>query len=77
MVKQECALKNFYSMSDVRIERMMKLFNPLSPNIADLQHFDIVLFCDLSLQCFLPKYRTFTGSLLVVHLSQGLVKKVG
>ena len=30
---------------------------PLSPNVADLQHFDIVLFCGFSLcNTFFPKY---------------------
>ena len=33
--------------------------NPLSPNVADLQHFDIVLFCGFTLQRFSPKHRTF------------------
>ena len=54
------------------------LINPLSPNVADLQHFDIVLFCGLSLcNAFRPSSELFTGSLLVVPLSQGLVKKAG
>ena len=33
--------------------------NPLSPNVADLQHFDTVLFCGFSLQHFSLKYRNF------------------
>ena len=52
--------------------------NPLSPNVADLQHFDVVLFCGFSLSnAFCPSTELFTGSLLVVPLSQGLVKKAG
>ena len=57
---------------------MHTLLNPLSPNVADLQHFDIVLFCGFSLcNVFRPSTKLFTGSLLVVPLSQGLVKKAG
>ena len=53
------------------------VFNPLSPNVADLQHFDIVVFCGFSLRnAFRPSSELFTGSLLVVPFSQGLVKKV-
>ena len=52
--------------------------NPLSPNVADLQHFDIVLFCGFSFcNAFRPGTELFTKSLLVVRLSQGLVKKAG
>ena len=52
--------------------------NPLSPNVADLQHFDIVLFCGFSLcNAFRPSTELFTGSLLEVTLSEGLVKKAG
>ena len=52
--------------------------NPLSLNIADLQHSDIVLFCGFSLcNAFRRSTELFTGSLLVVPLSQRLVKKVG
>ena len=54
------------------------LLNPLSPNVADLQNFDIVLFCGFSLcNAFCPSTELFTESLLVVRLSQGLVKKAG
>ena len=57
---------------------MNPTLNPLSPNVADLQHFDIVLFCGFSLRnAFRPSTELFTGSLLVVPLSQGLVKKAG
>ena len=53
-------------------------FFPLSPNVADLQYFDTVLFCGCSLcNTFRPSTELFTGSLLVVPLSQGLVKKAG
>ena len=51
---------------------------PLSPNVADLQHFDSVLFSGFSLcNAFRPSTELFTGSLLVVPLSQGLGKKAG
>ena len=54
------------------------VINPLSPNVADLQHFDIVLFCGFSFcNAFRPGTELFTKSLLVVRLSQGLVKKAG
>ena len=57
---------------------LTNLFNPLSPNIADLQHFDTVLFCDFSLRnAFRPSTELFTESLSVVPLSQGLVEKAG
>ena len=40
---------------------LTNLFNPLSPNIADLQHFDTVLFCDFSLRnAFRPSTELFT-----------------
>ena len=52
--------------------------NPLSPNVADLQHFDTVLFCGFSFSnAFRPGTELFTECLLVVPLSQGLVKKAG
>ena len=55
-----------------------KTVNPLSPNVADLQHFDTVLFCGFSLcNAFRPSTKLLTESLLVVRLSQGLVKKAG
>ena len=41
------------------------MFNPLSPNVADLQHFDIVLFCGFSFcNAFRPGTELFTESLL-------------
>ena len=52
--------------------------HPLSLNVADVQHFDIVLFCGFSLcNAFRPSTELFAGSLLVVPLSQGAVKKGG
>ena len=52
--------------------------NPLSPNVADLQHFDIELFCGFSLRnAFCPSTDIITVSLLVFPLSQALVMKVG
>ena len=55
-----------------------EVINPLSPNVADLQHFDTVLFCGFSLcNAFRPSTKLLTESLLVVRLSQGLVKKAG
>ena len=52
--------------------------SPLSPNVADLQHFDTVLFCGFSLgNSFHTSTELFTESLLVVPFSQGLVKKAG
>ena len=44
--------------------KLLKLFNPLSPNVADLKHFNIVLFCGFSLcNAFRPSTELFTGSL--------------
>ena len=52
--------------------------NPLSPNVADLQHFDIELFCGFSLyNTFRPSAEFFTVGLLVLPLSQALVIKAG
>ena len=53
-------------------------FNPLSPNVADLQHFDIELFCGFSLcNAFCPNAEFITVSLLVPPLSQTPVIKAG
>ena len=50
------------------------VFNPLSPNVADLQHFDIELFCGFSLRnAFCPSTNIITVSLLVLPLSLALV----
>ena len=52
--------------------------NPLSPNVADLQHFDTELFCGFSLRnAFCPSADIITVSLLVLPLSQALVIKAG
>ena len=54
------------------------LVNPLSPNVADLQHFDIELFCGFSLyNAFCPSAEFITVSVLVLPLSQALVIKAG
>ena len=45
----------------------MSAFNPLSPNVADLQHFDIELFCGFSLcNAFCPSADIITVGLLVL-----------
>ena len=52
--------------------------NPLSPNVVDLQHFDIELFCGFSLRnAFCPSPDIITVSLLVLPFSQDLVIKAG
>ena len=54
------------------------LINPLSPNVGDLQHFDIELFCGFSLyNTFCPSAEFITVSLLVLPLSHALVIKAG
>ena len=54
------------------------VFNPLSPNVADLQHFDIELFCGFSLyNTFCPSAEFLTVGLLVLPLSLALVIKAG
>ena len=53
-------------------------FNPLSPNVVDLQHFDIELFCGFSFyNAFRPSSEFITVSLLVLPLPQALVIKAG
>ena len=55
-----------------------RAFNPLSPDVADLQHFDIGLFCGFSLRnAFCPSADITTVSLLVFPLSLALVMKAG
>ena len=52
--------------------------NPLSPNVADLQHFDIELFCGFCrYNTFCSSAEFFTVSLLILPLSQALVIKAG
>ena len=52
--------------------------NPLSPDVADLQHFNIELFCGFSLyNAFSPSAEFITVSLLVLPLCQALVIKAG
>ena len=54
------------------------VFNPLSRNVVDLQHFDIELFCGFSLyNTFCSSAEFITVSLLVLPLSQALVIKAG
>ena len=60
------------------IEMEIQCVNPLSPNVADLQHFDIELFFGFSLNnAFCPSAEFLTVGLLVLPLSQPLVIKVG
>ena len=52
--------------------------NPLSLNVADLQHLGIELFCGFSLyNAFRPSSESITVSLLVLPLSQALVIEAG
>ena len=55
-----------------------KSLNPLSLNVADLQHLGIELFCGFSLyNAFRPSSESITVSLLVLPLSQALVIEAG
>ena len=58
---------------------MPKLFNPLSPNVADPQHIDIELFCGFFLcNAFCPSADISIVSLIVsLIVAQALVIKAG
>ena len=67
----------FYSQQSI-CKFFYSSVNPLSPNVADLQHFDIELFCGFSLyNAFCPSAEFITVSVLVLPLSQALVIKAG